>query len=117
MSTTTGPNTLGPTGAQEVCPRGNPLIYPSTRLPVVCTPGKKSCPIGFACQQSRSSEQFFCCPSRYRMSAFPGTRPCGGFLVLVTRLIGGQLEERCERSCPYEEIEIGGVCYGMGISS
>ncbi|PIO59000.1 Kunitz/Bovine pancreatic trypsin inhibitor domain protein, partial [Teladorsagia circumcincta] len=64
-------STAGPTGVVEKCPRGNPLIYPSTRLPVVCTPGKKSCPIGFACQQSISSEQFICCPSRYRMSAFP----------------------------------------------
>ncbi|PIO70579.1 EB module [Teladorsagia circumcincta] len=39
-------STAGPTGVVEQCPRGNPLIYPSTRLPVVCTPGKKSCPIG-----------------------------------------------------------------------
>ncbi|KAK6048482.1 hypothetical protein COOONC_14013 [Cooperia oncophora] len=51
-------------------------------------------------------------PSSFSTLSFQGP-PCGGFLVLVTRSIGGQVVERCERSCPYGEVPIGGVCYGM----
>ncbi|EPB69114.1 Kunitz/Bovine pancreatic trypsin inhibitor domain protein [Ancylostoma ceylanicum] len=36
-----------PTAAgKEQCSRGSALIYPTTRMPVICTPGKKGCPPG-----------------------------------------------------------------------
>lgn len=100
----------------EQCTLGAPLVYPSTRLPIVCTPAKKGCPAGFTCQQSRSSEQFICCPFRFRMGVHPGAPPCGGLLVLVSRLTDGRVEERCERSCPYSQVPIGGICYELGSS-
>ncbi|VDP54272.1 unnamed protein product [Heligmosomoides polygyrus] len=52
----------------------------------------------FTCQQSRSSEQFICCPFRFRMGVHPGAPPCGGLLVLVSRLTDGRVEERCGES-------------------
>ncbi|KAK6742663.1 hypothetical protein RB195_010116 [Necator americanus] len=104
--------TTRPPPTNDYCPHGSPLIYPSTRMPVVCTPEKRACPAGYACKKSPTSEQYICCSSRFRMSAFPGS-PCDGYLVLVSRIIGGRIEERCERSCPYLQVPIGGVCYDM----
>ncbi|KHJ88708.1 oxidoreductase, short chain dehydrogenase/reductase family protein, partial [Oesophagostomum dentatum] len=62
------------------CAHGNPLIYPSTRMPVICVPGKKGCPSGYACKKSASSDQYICCSARFQMSAFPG--------VVMTRFDG-----------------------------
>ncbi|VDN24567.1 unnamed protein product [Cylicostephanus goldi] len=35
-----------PAPVNDQCPRGGALIYPSTRMPVICIPGKKGCPPG-----------------------------------------------------------------------
>ncbi|PIC39169.1 hypothetical protein B9Z55_010940 [Caenorhabditis nigoni] len=119
-----------PSPDQEKCPRGNPLIYPSTSSPVLCQPGKRGCPVGFGCVQSSTSNNHICCPSRH--SDRPGfssesfglgtyysrgppaaINPCEGYMVLVTRVVNGRIEKRCERSCPFPQIPIGGVCYEL----
>uniref|UniRef100_W6NDS2 EB domain-containing protein n=1 Tax=Haemonchus contortus TaxID=6289 RepID=W6NDS2_HAECO len=97
-------------GVSGGCPNDSVAFVGSFGEPEKCVVGHSKCPVGFACQRSVGGHHICCATNEC-------TRPCGGFLVLVTRLIGGRLEERCERSCPYEEIEIGGVCYGMGIRS
>ncbi|VDM76082.1 unnamed protein product [Strongylus vulgaris] len=121
--------------AKDQCSQGSALIYPSTRMPVICIPGKKGCPPGYGCKKSISSDQYVCCSSRFRMSASSGPPcegymvlvsriingkvdercgpPCEGYMVLVSRIINGKVDERCERSCPYLQVPIGGICYEM----
>ncbi|PAV59011.1 hypothetical protein WR25_12853 [Diploscapter pachys] len=99
----------------EQCARGIPLIYPSTKTPVLCQPGIRGCPAGYSCQQAIGNAVFICCSSRLsdNPGRIGGAAPCDDFMVLVTRIIDGNIERRCERSCPYPQIPIGGVCYEM----
>uniref|UniRef100_A0A8R1J2E1 Uncharacterized protein n=1 Tax=Caenorhabditis japonica TaxID=281687 RepID=A0A8R1J2E1_CAEJA len=107
-----------------------PLIYPSTNSPVLCQPGKRGCPVGFGCVQSSTTNNHICCPSRHAdRPGYPGDfglgayysrggppaaiNPCEGYMVLVTRVVNGRVEKRCERSCPFPQIPIGGVCYEL----
>ncbi|CAJ0931046.1 unnamed protein product, partial [Mesorhabditis belari] len=94
------------------CARGDPLLYPSTQSPVLCsTRAGRSCPTGYSCVRSLIDGANICCSTK--MHDIRRKRPCEGFAVLVTRIQNGKYVKRCERSCPYPEVPIGGVCYEM----
>ncbi|CAJ0580849.1 unnamed protein product, partial [Mesorhabditis spiculigera] len=94
------------------CARGEPLLHPSTQSPVLCSNRSgRTCPTGYSCVRSLVDGAHICCSTK--MHDIRRKRPCEGFAVLVTRIHNGKLIKRCERSCPYPEVPIGGVCYEM----
>ncbi|CAJ0580667.1 unnamed protein product, partial [Mesorhabditis spiculigera] len=51
---------LANAATMDWCPTGEPLLFPVSRQPVVCTRYQK-CPANYACLRNASNRQFYCC--------------------------------------------------------
>ncbi|KAK0420841.1 hypothetical protein QR680_014918 [Steinernema hermaphroditum] len=101
---------MAPTSSEDAnqCSRGLPLIYPRTNTPVTCSPLRKACPRGYMCEMSLTTKNYICCSVRLMDEQLPNG--CPEELVQVTRIEDNESVTRCERTCPPNEVAIGGIC-------
>lgn len=62
----------------EQCARGIPLIYPSTKTPVLCQPGVRGCPAGWEILRNN-----FFCKKLFQLFLPTGYRKCSFHLLLI----------------------------------